>query len=99
MYSPIPASLLFWSIPFLFTPTTDRTQVHALLKSKLYHLKTVNLINVPGFDLFGYALVARSTNYVLGRGAAANEGLYDGVLSCARANDEDSHSREFTARG
>ena len=25
MYSPIPASLLFWSIPFLFTPTTDRS--------------------------------------------------------------------------
>ena len=23
MYSPIPASLLFWSIPFLFTPATD----------------------------------------------------------------------------
>ena len=25
MYSPIPASLLFWSIPFLFTPTTDHS--------------------------------------------------------------------------
>ena len=25
MYSPIPASLLFWSIPFLFTPNTERT--------------------------------------------------------------------------
>lgn len=25
MYSPIPASLLFWSIPFLFTPITDRS--------------------------------------------------------------------------
>ena len=23
MYSPVPASLLFWSIPFLFTPATD----------------------------------------------------------------------------
>ena len=25
MYSPIPASFLFWSIPFLFTPNTERT--------------------------------------------------------------------------
>ena len=29
-------------------------------------------LTLPGFDLFGYALVARSTNYVLGRGAGAD---------------------------
>ena len=60
-------------------------------------MQTVNLINVTGFDLFGNALVARSTNYVLCSGASSNEGLYDGVLSCARANDEDSHPSEFIA--
>ena len=75
---------------------TNDDEVDSLLQGKLYNGQAIDLVHIPYLNLFGYALVARSTNYVLGRGASSNEGLYDGVLSCARANDEDSHPSEFT---
>lgn len=85
MYSPIPASLLFWSIPFLFTPATDYSAYFSGQSYAEFSEFKMGLKQAKNFGLelknsrladFGQQTIAASTGVSLYEHLSFNAGLH-----------------------
>ena len=84
MYSPIPASLLFWSIPFLFTPATDYSAYFSGQSYAEFSEFKMGLKQAKNFGLelknsrladFGQQTIAASTGVSIHEQLSFNAGL------------------------
>ena len=84
MYSPIPASLLFWSIPFLFTPATDYSAYFSGQSYAEFSEFKMGLRQAKNFGLelensrladFGQQTITASTGVSLHEHLSLNAGL------------------------